>query len=72
MYQERPYQSIILDLDETLICTFSSDCSIPDKYKNMKSCIRLTSNIILVSAYYYICALGLSEPFRLEDLDHIS
>ena len=37
MYEEdRPFQSLILDLDETLICTFPSEKTIPEKYKNMK------------------------------------
>lgn len=43
-----------------------------DKYKNTKSCIRLSSNIILTSVYFYICALGIHEPFRLEELEYIS
>jgi hypothetical protein len=43
-----------------------------DKHKNMKSCIRLSSNIVLTSIYYYICSLGLFEPFRLEELEYIS
>lgn len=43
-----------------------------DKYKNMKSCIRVSSNIILSSVYFYICSLGLYDPFRISDLDYIS
>ena len=43
-----------------------------DKHKNTKSCIRLSSNIILTSVYFYICALGIHEPFRLEELEYIS
>jgi len=43
-----------------------------DKHKNMKSCIRLSSNIALTSVYFYICALGIHEPFRLEELEYIS
>lgn len=43
-----------------------------DKYKNMKSCIRVSSNIILSSVYFYICSLGMYEPFRISDLDYIS
>jgi hypothetical protein len=43
-----------------------------DKHKNSKSCIRLSSNIILSSMYYYICALGLNEPFKINELDYIS
>jgi hypothetical protein len=43
-----------------------------DKHKNMKSCIRLTSNILLVSAHYYLCSLGLPEPFNIRELDHIT
>lgn len=43
-----------------------------DKHKNMKSCIRVSSNILLVTAYFYICSLGLPKPFNLNDLDHIT
>jgi hypothetical protein len=43
-----------------------------DKHKNMKSCIRLTSNIILISIHYYLCSLGIHEPFSLNELDHIT
>lgn len=43
-----------------------------DKHKNMKSCIRVTSNILLVTAYFYICSLGLPKPYNLNDLDHIT
>ena len=43
-----------------------------DKHKNTKSCIRLSSNIILSTMYYYICSLGLNEPFRMSELDYIS
>jgi hypothetical protein len=43
-----------------------------DKHKNTKSCIRLSSNILLTSVYFYICALGIHEPFRLEELEYIS
>ena len=43
-----------------------------DKHKNMKSCIRLTSNILLHSVYFYICSLGLSEPYNIFELEHIS
>jgi hypothetical protein len=43
-----------------------------DKYKNMKSCIRVSSNILLVSVYYYLSSLGIVEPFNIRELDHIS
>ena len=43
-----------------------------DKHKNMKSCIRVSSNILLVTAYFYICSLGLPKPYNLNDLDHIT
>jgi hypothetical protein len=43
-----------------------------DKHKNTKSCIRLSSNILLTSVYFYICSLGIHEPFRLEELEYIS
>jgi hypothetical protein len=43
-----------------------------DKHKNMKSCIRLSSNIILTSSYFYIRSLGLPEPFNINNLDYIS
>lgn len=43
-----------------------------DKHKNMKSCIRLTSNIILVSVHFYLCSLGIVEPFNIHSLDHIT
>lgn len=43
-----------------------------DKHKTMKSCIRLTSNIVLVSVYFYLLSLGLPEPFSVNDLDHIT
>lgn len=43
-----------------------------DKHKNMKSCIRLTSNILLHSVYFYICSLGLPEPYNIFELEHIS
>jgi hypothetical protein len=43
-----------------------------DKHKNMKSCIRLTSNILLHSVYFYICSLGLQEPYNIFELEHIS
>lgn len=41
-------------------------------HKNMKSCIRVSSNIILSSIYYYICALNLPEPFNISELQIIS
>lgn len=43
-----------------------------DKYKNMKSCIRLSSNILLHSVYFYICSLGLPEPYNIFELSHIT
>jgi hypothetical protein len=43
-----------------------------NSHKNMKSCIRLSSNIVLSSVYFYICSLGLKEPFNICDLDHIT
>ncbi len=43
-----------------------------DTHKNVKSCIRVSSNIILISVFYYMKALSLSEPFDINDLDHIS
>jgi hypothetical protein len=43
-----------------------------NKYKNMKSCIRLSSNIILYSVYFYSCSLGLTEPFNIFKLDQIT
>jgi hypothetical protein len=43
-----------------------------NKYKNMKSCIRLSSNIILHSVYFYTCSLGLSEPFNIFELENIT
>ena len=43
-----------------------------DKYKNMKSCIRVSSNILLVSIYYYLSSLSITEPFNIRELDHIS
>jgi hypothetical protein len=43
-----------------------------DTHKNVKSCIRVSSNIILISVFYYTKALGLNEPFDINDLDHIS
>ena len=43
-----------------------------DKHKNMKSCIRLSSNIILNTVYFYMTSLGLNEPFNINDLDYIS
>lgn len=41
-------------------------------HKNMKSCIRLSSNIILSSAYFYTCSLGLKEPFDILELQYIT
>lgn len=43
-----------------------------DKHKNMKSCIRLTSNILLVSVHYYLRSLDFTEPFNIRELDHIT
>ncbi len=43
-----------------------------DKHKNMKSCIRLSSNILLVSVYYYLSSLGIVEPFNIREMAHIS
>ena len=43
-----------------------------NKYKNMKSCIRLSSNIILYSVYFYSCSLGLPEPFNIFELEQIT
>lgn len=43
-----------------------------NKHKNMKSCIRLSSNILLYSVYFYLCALGLPEPFNIFELEHIT
>ena len=41
-------------------------------HKNMKSCIRLSSNIILTSVYFYSCSLNLEEPYNINLLEHIS
>jgi hypothetical protein len=43
-----------------------------NKHKNMKSCIRLSSNILLHSVYFYICSLGLPEPFNIFEVEHIT
>jgi hypothetical protein len=43
-----------------------------DKYMNNKSCIRLSSNILLMSAYYYLVSLDQNEPFDITKLDHIT
>lgn len=43
-----------------------------DKHKNSKSCIRVTSNILLITSYYYLRSLGLPEPFNINELDHIT
>jgi hypothetical protein len=43
-----------------------------NKHKNMKSCIRLSSNILLHSVYFYICSLGLPEPYNIFELEHIT
>jgi hypothetical protein len=43
-----------------------------NKYKNMKSCIRLSSNIILHSVYFYTCSLSLPEPFNIFELENIT
>jgi hypothetical protein len=39
---------------------------------NMSSCIRLTSNWFVSSAYYYLVALGLERPFDITQLAKIS
>jgi hypothetical protein len=41
-------------------------------HKNMKSCIRLSSNIILTSVYFYSCSLNLDEPYNINLLEHIT
>lgn len=41
-------------------------------YKNMKSCIRVSSNIILSSVYFYSCSLNLDEPFNIKYLEYIT
>lgn len=41
-------------------------------HKNTKSCIRLSSNILLISIYYYLVSLGINEPFDLSNLDYIT
>lgn len=41
-------------------------------HKNTKSCIRVTSNILLVTVYYYIISLELPEPFILDKMDYIT
>jgi hypothetical protein len=41
-------------------------------YKNMKSCIRLSSNIILTSVYFYSISLNLDEPYNINNLEHIT
>lgn len=43
-----------------------------NKYKNMKSCIRLSSNLLLHSVYFYVCSLGLPEPFNIFELENIT
>lgn len=43
-----------------------------NKYKNMKSCIRLSSNILLSSVYFYMCSLSLSEPFNIFEMENIT
>jgi hypothetical protein len=43
-----------------------------NKHKNMKSCIRLSSNILLHSVYFYLCSLGLPEPYNIFELEHIT
>jgi hypothetical protein len=43
-----------------------------NKYKNMKSCIRLSSNIILSSVYFYSCSLSLPEPFNIFEMENIT
>lgn len=43
-----------------------------NKHKNMKSCIRLSSNILLHSIYFYLCSLGLPEPYNIFELEHIT
>lgn len=43
-----------------------------NKYKNMKSCIRLSSNILLSSVYFYLCSLGLPEPFNIFEVENIT
>jgi len=43
-----------------------------NKYKNTKSCIRLSSNILLHSVYFYLCSLGLPEPFNIFELENIT
>ena len=41
-------------------------------HKNMKSCIRLSSNILLSSVYFYSCSLNLDEPYNIKYLEYIS
>lgn len=41
-------------------------------HKNMKSCIRVSSNILLSSVYFYSCSLNLEEPYNIKYLDYIS
>jgi hypothetical protein len=41
-------------------------------HKNMKSCIRVSSNILLSSVYFYSCSLNLEEPYNIKFLEYIS
>lgn len=43
-----------------------------DQISNMASCIRLSSNWICASAHKYMMAIGLSAPFDIFTLRHIS
>lgn len=43
-----------------------------NKTNNMSSCIRMSSNWFVSSAYYYMVAIGLDKPFNIADLSKIS
>ena len=37
-----------------------------------KSCIRMSSNVICASAYYYMRIIGLRIPFDIEEVSYIT
>jgi hypothetical protein len=41
-------------------------------HKSMKSCMRLSSNIILSTAYYYMCSIGMNPGFDIKKLENIA